>query len=149
MTAHWRQSCALGTVLRPRHEADAARRRVSLVALVAVLLAFWVGSGYVWPSSANAGSDVISNGYYYNPAGVFAPRHSLNKVDVTNTGSSGGNTACENALNANGTWAQSYSYCAGPVSPWNYAYHLFCACQLRRGWNGPNTAAWMVGVQYW
>lgn len=118
------------------------RLKLVLVALAAALMVtLGVGTGLAFAYSL-----VISNGYYSDPAGVFAARHSLTKVDVTNTSPAGsGNQACENALNTNGTWAQSYSYCAN--SGGGYVYHPFCGCQLRYGWNGPLPAAWMVGVE--
>jgi hypothetical protein len=91
---------------------------------------------------ADASSLVISNGYYYDPAGVFAARHSLTKVDVNNNG---GNSACENALNTDGTWAQDQDRCA--ATPGSYNYHTFCGCSLRYGWNGPRGGVWMLDIE--
>jgi len=123
---------------------DGRRRLIRIVcaALVGIL---------VTAASASAYSIVISNGRYAGQsghAGVFAPRHSLNKVDVQRTSSYG--EACENALNNNGTWAQQNSYCTYYGTA--YVYHLFCACQLRYGWNGlaaSETAVWMLGIEYY
>ena len=120
-----------------------------------LLLAAFAGAAAWQTASAFAYSLTISNGYYQDQRGVFAPRHSLTKVDVTNTSpfDQGYGLACENALNNDGTWAQSYSYCADPGGV--YVYHPFCGCTLRYGWNGPRKAheldlgAWMVGVEYY
>jgi hypothetical protein len=96
--------------------------------------------------SAWAYSLTISNGYYDDPVGVSAATHSLTMVDVQNNSGAGQGDACEDAINASGGWAQAYHYCAGPG---NYTYHAFCGCQLRRGWNGPYTSAWMLGIEYY
>jgi hypothetical protein len=86
--------------------------------------------------------------------GVYGPRHSLTLVDVTNTwsGTSGHHEACENAKNGDGsgTWAQDHDYCAGPGG---YAYHTFCGCELRIGFNAPNfpesVTVTMFGNEYY
>lgn len=101
-------------------------------------------------ATAAGSSIVITNGYYNNAQGVAAPRHSLTKVDVTNTSASGQGfgDACEDAINSSGGWAQDHHYCAIPGG--DYQFHTFCGCELRYGWNGPYLAgAWMVGVEYY
>jgi hypothetical protein len=121
-------------------------------ALLGALLTAGLLGGH--PADSHAYSATVSNGYYHDESGVFGPRHSLTKVDVQNTSPTFGayGNACENALNADGTWAQANSYCAAPSG---YTYHLFCGCQLRYGWNGPvdnattGNGAWMVGIEYY
>ena len=114
-----------------------------MLALVAVL-------SLSAPAAANAYSLVITNGLYFDTKGVFAPRHTLTAVDIDNTSPccQGYASACENARNGDGSWAQQSSIC---VLPGGYYSHPFCACQLREGWNGPGTndGAYMLGIEYY
>jgi hypothetical protein len=113
-----------------------------------VALGFSVTLLFLAAGPAFGYSATISNGFYRDPSGVFAPRHSLTKVDVERT-STAGDWACEDALNNDGTWAQVIAYCAS--SSGEYVYHLFCGCQLRYGWNGPRSSAgaWMIGFEFY
>ncbi len=116
--------------------------------LVTITAAFCLAAS-LHPVSVMAYSAVVANGYYNDMSGVFGARRSLNKVDVLRTSTAYGE-ACEDALNNDGSWAQSVKYCTlYPYS--NYAYHEFCACTLRLGWNGPLTSngAWMLGIEYY
>jgi hypothetical protein len=97
-------------------------------------------------ATAWAGSVVITNGFYNDPSGVYGPRHSLTKVDVEKTGA--GDWACEDAINDDGSWAQTVAKCASNTG--DYVYHTFCGCHLRQGWNGPRSyRAWMIGLEYY
>jgi hypothetical protein len=121
------------------------RRSTARAVLTATLLST---CALVAPEVATAGSDTVSNGFY--TSGVIGPRHSLTRVDVTNTTAASGYYACEDARDStNSSFVQANHYCAAPFG--GYVYHDFCGCELRYGWNGPSTSsgAWMVGVQYW
>lgn len=96
------------------------------------LLAVTVVATLIAAANARASSIVVSNGQYFNTAGVYGPRHSLTTVDITNNNAAGlPGVACENALNVNGSWAQAQSYCA--LSGGGYTFHDFCGCQLQIG----------------
>lgn len=91
--------------------------------------------GLLSPGSALAGSDTIFNGWLFDTAGLYGPRHSLSSVWTTQYQ---GVASCINALNADGSgWAGS-TYCTTP-SDTNVG-HAYCACQLRYGWGAPSSS---------
>jgi hypothetical protein len=105
----------------PRTLRRAGNRRVTAAATAAVAASFALAV----PASASTDT-IVNNGWIYSAWGAW--RSTINRVYVHDL--AGGYGSCEDAENADGTWAQQYALCAYNG---NDTYHDFCGCQTRRG----------------